>query len=332
VIKEQIQNPAQLCFFIFIIFNFILILPFTYLSGVYTTKINRLAPNGYEMPASSDFKTCLPLAAGYTVAIQIVAAPLERIFSGCAKNADNPAEKAQRMRKSADYLAKAIYKIISVSFGYWILMETNYFPSYFGGKGDYSRIWEGTPYPKHVPYLKEYYISCTAYHVGQLFNTVIGTKSTDFAEMMLHHSVTIYLLFGSYVMNIWECGIIISFLHDFSDITAHLAKMMSHTTVTPIAVPMVITCTINWFYCRCYVFPIIVYNLFVQFHQLKLFDKEGYIANIYTYLLSCLILLHYFWWYQMVKIIINALFFKKTDDHTDRIKLDKKGDSKPKKE
>jgi len=237
------------------------------------------------------------------------------------------------MRKSGDYLAKAIYKIASVSFGYWILMDTNYLPTYFGGKGDIANAWKETPYPKHVPYLKEYYVSCTAYHLGQLFNTIIGNKGTDFAEMMLHHTVTIYLLFGSYVMNVWEYGIIISFLHDFSDITAHLAKCLASTTVTSVAIPTVITCTINWFYCRCYVFPIMIMSLYENINKLKLFDKEGYIGNLYMYFLGCLVLLHYFWWGQMVKIIINSVFFNNTEDHTDRIKLDKnQKEKKPKKE
>ena len=118
------------------------------------------------MPSFADFKPCFPLAAGYTVLIQGLSIPFSKIFNNCAKNADNPKEKAQRTRKSADYMAKAIYKILSVSFGYYILLDTNYFPHYFGGSGNYSRIWDGMPYQKHVPYLKEYYISCTAYHMG----------------------------------------------------------------------------------------------------------------------------------------------------------------------
>jgi len=94
VVKDQIKNPEQLCFFIFIAINLILFVPFTFFSSAHIARINRSAPKDYEMPAIADFKACLPLAAAYTVMVQGLAVSLEPIFSGCAKNAHNPSEKA----------------------------------------------------------------------------------------------------------------------------------------------------------------------------------------------------------------------------------------------
>jgi hypothetical protein len=106
-------------------------------------------------------------------------------------------------------------------------MKNSYFyPSYLGGNGDYSLLFKNHPYPTHVPFLKEYYILSTSYHFGQLCKHMIGPKQNDFVEMLLHHTITIYLLTGSYLINVWECGAIIAYLHDASDIAGHITKCM----------------------------------------------------------------------------------------------------------
>ena len=276
------------------------------------------------MPSLSDFRPCIPIAAGLSVLMQGLAIPIQGLFRGCVKGQANKEEVELRSQRAADFMVKAIYKIASVSIGFYILKDTKYFPRCLGGSGDYNLIWEGMPYPSHTPYLKEYYISCTSYHAGVLFNTIIGPKRDDFVEMMLHHSVTVYLLFGSYMMNVWECGIIISYLHDFSDITAHMSKMWSNTTWMFIGIPNAVATLVNWFYCRCYILPYFVYNLYHQVMDLKLFDKQGITGSIYIYLLSCLVALHYFWFYQILKIVMRAVFKNDSDDFTDKVHLDKK--------
>jgi len=52
-----------------------------------------------------------------------------------------------------------------------------------------------------------------------MLDHICYNRKNDFVEMILHHSVTIYLLVGSYMFNLWEGGAIISFIHDASDIT-----------------------------------------------------------------------------------------------------------------
>jgi len=100
-------------------------------------------------------------------------------------------------------------------------------PTYLGGSGDYSLMFADHPYPKHAPFLKEYYISVTSYHLGQLVLHILGNHENDFIEMGFHHLVTIFLMVGSYLFNAWECGAVISFLHDTADVSVHFAKVFS---------------------------------------------------------------------------------------------------------
>jgi hypothetical protein len=82
------------------------------------------------------------------------------------------------------------------------MKDAYFFPSYLGGNGEYSLIFKDYPYIKHIPYLKEYYMSCFSYHLGMLIKHIVAKRQNDFVEMALHHSVTIYLMFGSYMFNI----------------------------------------------------------------------------------------------------------------------------------
>ena len=65
-----------------------------------------------------------------------------------------------------------------------------------------------------------------------------GPRKSDFIEMGLHHMSTIYLLFGSYMMNNWEVGVVIAYLHDFTDVLGHLTKLMVNLDVDKYSLPL----------------------------------------------------------------------------------------------
>ena len=73
--------------------------------------------------------------------------------------------------------------------------------------------------------------------------------------MTLHEVVTIYLYGGCFLMNFWEIGAVISWLHSVSDILIMLTKVLSQTNYgTATGVVFVIEMAI-WFYTRLIVFP-----------------------------------------------------------------------------
>lgn len=192
-----------------------------------------------------------------------------------------------------------------------------YYPTYLGGTGDYTLLFNNHPYQTHVPYLKEYYVLSTSYHFGQLCKHLIGKKQNDFVEMLLHHTVTIYLLVFSYLINIWECGAIISYIHDASDIMGHITKAMGQTTIKDSIIgPSFVGMMVCWFYMRCLMLPYCTYNLWVQGLVYGVFDREvfpsiGVSIPIYCYYLSLLAMLHFYWFSMFCRMI--AKFFKDGD-------------------
>ena len=106
------------------------------------------------------------------------------------------------------------------------------------------------PYAIHADWLKEYLLVTMGYHVAGLMNHFIHPRRRDFMEMALHHIVTIYLLGGQYLFNVWEIGAVISLLHDISGPTTYLLKSLSETNVKKIMPIMVIANMILWFQTR----------------------------------------------------------------------------------
>ena len=164
--------------------------------------------------------------------------------------------------------------------------------------------FKGAPYVQHASYLKEYYLLVTGYHLSQLIVHGFGTKRNDFVEMFLHHLVTIYLMFGSYLFNCWECGAIIIFLHDFSDIFGALTKFFGNMVYEKISMISLFMLMGTWFWTRCLTFPIIIYQIW----QIQPYAELKIILPIYVLLLSILAVLHFYWFHFFVKIVF---FYKK---------------------
>jgi sphingoid base N-palmitoyltransferase len=148
---------------------------------------------------------------------------------------------------------------------------------------------------------------------------MIGRRQSDYVEMLLHHSVTIYLLFGSYFINIWECGAIIALLHDITDIPAHFAKAFGQTKLDIVTIPIFLFMMVIWFYCRNMMLPYCIYHVWTQGLAYNTFDRyvfpeRGVTMPIYCYLLSCLVMLHYYWFYLFCSMLTKFVSTGKSED------------------
>ena len=153
--------------------------------------------------------------------------------------------------------------VIVSAFGYYVLKDQYYMPTFLGGSGDYLLCYKEAPYPKHAPFLKEYYLIVTGYHLSQIMIHVTGTQKNDFIEMLLHDSATMCLMISSYIFNSWECGAIISFLHNISDIFGHLSRVFSQTRYEKLTLMTFLSHVVTWVLSRNIVLPILIYELWL---------------------------------------------------------------------
>ena len=102
----------------------------------------------------------------------------------------------------------------------------------------------------------------TGYHSAALAKHFLNKRSADFIEMGLHHFVTVLLYLFSYSFN-EQIGLQISFLHDFSDISVTQTKFLGESRYTNIAAVSLFITILLWLYCRCFVFPQILYYIYI---------------------------------------------------------------------
>jgi len=158
--------------------------------------------------------------------------------------------------------------------------------------------------------MKEYYISVTSYHLGQLGSHFFGRQNNDYVEMSFHHLVTVYLIVGSYCMNGWESGAVVSFLHDAADIPAKFTKFFSQTQYKKMTIFCFLFMLIAWAWCRNIMLPVTIYH---NYYQAK-FEKEHISVSIFVYYLVCLVALHYWWMFVFLKMLRDLVFKGATED------------------
>lgn len=150
------------------------------------------------------------------------------------------------------------------------------------------------------------------YHLGSLITHFLEDRRNDFVEMALHHTVTIYLFSGCYLMNSMEIGAVIAFLHDMADITTPLCKGFGESKYKTATIVVFFMNMVVWAYTRLVVFPWIIYN--ILFNITSDFNGEPLMRPYFAYLLSCLAVLHYYWMYMMLVLLNNYIKTDQTED------------------
>ena len=207
-----------------------------------------------------------------------------------------------RSGKAAHCIYKFFYFVIVSAWGYSVMKDQVWFPTYLGGSGDMIRSFDGHPHANHCEGLKMYILVTMGYHAGGLITLALGTRRNDFIEMGLHHLVTMYLFGGMYVYNIWEIGSAIAYLHDVSDITANVVKMLAETNDKFWLPITFVLHMILWFWFRNIVLPKYVWHLLTDFIYVEMYG-ETLVIPIFGFGLLCLCFLHLYWFTMFCRLL-----------------------------
>lgn len=133
--------------------------------------------------------------------------------------------------------------------------------------------------------------------------------------MLFHHLVTIYLFGFSHLTNTIVGGVVL-ILHDSSDIFIGFARTLSETRFRIFAVISFAISLVIWGYMRLIIFPYVIY---VSTVKLRVFTVSPYIQPIFGFLMSCLFMMHVYWYILCLKIMFNVIFKGKDDDLQNKI-------------
>ena len=155
------------------------------------------------------------------------------------------------------------------------------------------------------------------YHVGGLITHFTGERRSDFLEMALHHFLTLYLYGGAYMVNVWEVGGVIAFLHDIADVTGNWMKVLVESKYPNFTAVNFVWHMIVWAYTRMIVLPILIYEIALYFPS---FGPPVFpfgfpvLKPIFCYMLSAMCFLHYYWFGIFISMMKKYVLTGKTED------------------
>jgi hypothetical protein len=152
----------------------------------------------------------------------------------------------------------------------------------------------------------------TGYHLQGLMSIIFSGHKKDFVEMGLHHFVTLFLCVGGYMLNIHELASQFNLMHDLADLPLMWTKIWSETVYKNFTGASFIIVTVTWFYTRLIAMPVVIYETYTLGGE-----KAGwshFMTLMFTCLMATLNLLHYYWFWHIIKILKSFVKSGATED------------------
>lgn len=177
---------------------------------------------------------------------------------------------------------------------------------------DITHCWRGYPYNKLDYDVWFYYMFSLGFYWSMTFTHFYETRRKDFYQMFFHHLLTIALMVFSWTCNFVRVGSLMLLVHDVADIPLQMSKMLIYLEWKKLCDAVFAFFSILWIVTRCGIYPFwIVKNTLFYAVYLVPMHPVYYIFNL---LLSLLAILHYYWTYFILRIIVNTTVKGKIED------------------
>lgn len=219
-------------------------------------------------------------------------------------------KKKNKNKRFKEQLYQLIYYCISGSFGLMIMYNLPLW--YFNTKHFYLEY----PHKTHNFYFKLYYLGQISFWVHQFIILVFGLEKPrkDFNELVVHHIITLILVFCSYKFHFTWIGLPVYITMDISDFFLSLSKLLNYlnSKYTDFFFAIFI---LSWIYLRHYLNLKILWSVLTEF---KTIGKWGFnleksefkcsISQILIFfLLGILQILNIYWFYLILGILKKYL-------------------------
>ncbi|CAJ0610037.1 unnamed protein product [Cylicocyclus nassatus] len=204
---------------------------------------------------------------------------------------------------------------------------------------DVSECWRGWPHHNLTTAVWWYYILEASFYWALFIGTLcVDVRRADFLQMLLHHGITILLLYLSWSMNMVRVGTLVLFVHDAADILIETAKIARYARwETTLNVIFVIFLAV-WTGTRLVYYPFWIMRS-IWFDAPEMIQSSYRWTNLWQrplvprvlmVMLSALLVLHVFWTYVILKVAYKSLTEGEVDDV--REESDSEEDDKVKKQ
>jgi hypothetical protein len=212
----------------------------------------------------------------------------------------------ERLARLGNYIYGVIYYTISTVALMSMTFGSEFSPVSFGGS--LNTTDKIIPWPYDVSYgIRIFYMLTMGHHLERTLHELMhqyGSKT--FFVMMLHHILTLMLIFLSFFMRQLVFGIPVLLTHDVNDIFLNASRFLRETNYKGLTNVCFITLLISWIYTRIYTFPVeVIYGAIYQ----AMYDVVFIQRFLFSYIfflpaLIALYILNVYWGFQMLKIAI----------------------------
>ncbi|KAF9057653.1 TLC domain-containing protein [Panaeolus papilionaceus] len=200
-----------------------------------------------------------------------------------------------------------------------------------------TEFWQDYPHWDMKPDLKRYYLMQFSYWCQQLLVLLLGLEKPrkDYAELVAHHFVTLWLVGWSYLVNMTYIGNAVYMSMDIPDAFLAFSKILNYIQWNKAKVYSFLVFFGVWTYFRHYLNLHILWSVWSESPNVPEWTRrwswsEGIYMPAwmrYQIFLPLLLLqlLNLFWYSLMVKILIRAIATAEADDD----RSDDEGDDEP---
>ncbi|KAK2466282.1 hypothetical protein APHAL10511_001924 [Amanita phalloides] len=222
------------------------------------------------------------------------------------------------------------------AFGLWGFRVMSQLPTYWYNT---KYFWIDYPHWDMNPELKRYYLMQSAYWCQQLLVLLLGLEKPrkDYAELVAHHFVTLWLVGWSYLINLTLIGNAVFMSMDIPDTFLAFSKILNYIQWNRAKIYAFVLFMFVWTYFRHWLNLEILWSVWFEFDLIpdsaKQWKKEDgvYLVHWMRYQvfapLVLLQLLNLFWYYLMCRILVRAVQTHNADDE----RSDDEGDDKKEK-
>ncbi|EIN10456.1 longevity assurance proteins LAG1/LAC1 [Punctularia strigosozonata HHB-11173 SS5] len=193
-------------------------------------------------------------------------------------------------------------------------------------------FWIDYPHWDMKPELKRYYLMQAAYWCQQLLVMLLRLEKprSDYAELVAHHFVTLWLIGWSYLINMTFIGNAVYMSMDIPDWFLAVSKLLNYLKLDHSKIVSFVVFMGMWSYFRLYLNFVMLWSVWFEFDLMPETSKRWYPEDgvwlvwwmkyqIFAPLLL-LLCLNLFWYYYILRIAYRAVFAppdQVTDDRSD---------------
>jgi len=228
-------------------------------------------------------------------------------------------ERDERAKKYCKWVGSVVYYTLSTVIAFILFRDQFFFPVILGGDAQCSDIFFSYPNVPHIPYAKLYYMAQFGNHLHTLLeHIIVKFREPKFYEMFLHHGMSVFLIFYSYLTNTVPIGILVLVTHDPSDVLLDLSRAYNDYKdhKKQFVAAIYASFVLSWLYFRLFAFPGCIVSAAWEFYialdysQPTLIILRGLLAY-QAMMLTALVGLHLYWFIFIVKIALNVCGKKK---------------------